>query len=686
MLAAINGLVEGVVIHDADGVIVAANPAAERILGLTLAQLQGRSSLDERWHAVREDGTPFPDGEHPAMVTLRTGRPCTGITMGLNVPTRPATTWIEVDAQPFALPGSARPDGVVVSFADVTHTRQVGAQQYRLTQLLQTLFASEESISRARDESELFHGVCTGLATQGLVRLAWIGLVDAERQKLEVIEASGPATDYLHAMQVRVDDSPEADGPSGRCIRTGRPQLCQDVATDLRMAPWREAQLARGIHSSGAFPLRRRGAVIGALTVYFDAVGGFGEAEVNLFVRLAESISFALDAFENARDLRQTQAQLLQSQKMEAIGRLAGGVAHDFNNLLGVIIGQAELLHDGLPPDPLLRTELAEIRRAAERAAELTRRLLTFSRQTPQERRVVDLVAVVSGMEAMLRRLIGEDITLHVALPADQVAIFADPHQLEQVVMNLVVNARDAMPEGGVLTVGVGPATADTIPSRALGLVTTGEQAHLWVSDTGTGMTPAVLARIFEPFFTTKPAGKGTGLGLATVFGIVTQSDGRLWVDSTVGSGTTMHVALPRATEATATAVATETARPSAAGAGQVVLVVEDEPVLQRVIVQMLERAGYRALLASDGDTALAQLRGAGPRPQLVLTDLVLPGRSGVALATELAVLAPGLPVLFMSGYAAVEAMDQVDPARFLPKPFTRDELLQAVARALGRS
>lgn len=383
---------------------------------------------------------------------------------------------------------------------------------------------------------------------------------------------------------------------------------------------------------------------------------------------------------------KKLEEQLRQVQKMEAIGRLSGGIAHDFNNLLGVIIGYSEILQERLPSKDLLRESADEIVAAGKRAASLTRQLLAFSRQQVLEPKILDLNEVVSDMEKMLRRLIGEDIEL-VTNPDPMLGrVRADQGQIEQVIMNLVVNARDAMPQGGKLGIATANTEMDeTFVKRYPYPVQTGQYIVLTVSDNGVGMDAATKARVFEPFFTTKEKGKGTGLGLSTVYGVVKQSGGYIDFDSEPGEGTTFRIYFRRVNEPVESeGLATEAQQP-AREAG-VVLLVEDEASLLRLTRNLLEMSGYTVLEAKDGNEALRISQQHTGAIDLLLTDIVMPGISGRALAHQLSQERPDMKILFMSGYTGQgigekEYLERGD--LFLQKPVTRDTLTRKVSEAM---
>ena len=380
---------------------------------------------------------------------------------------------------------------------------------------------------------------------------------------------------------------------------------------------------------------------------------------------------------------RRLEDQLRQAQKMEAVGRLSAGVAHDFNNLLGIILGYGAILRSRLT-DETLRAKLEQIMKAGEQAAGLTRQLLTFSRKQVVQPRVLDLNLLVSDLGKMLQRVVGEDIDLKIAAGGDLGRVRADPGQIEQVLMNLVGNARDAMPRGGGLTVATGNVDLDELYASEHAAVRPGPYVLLAVSDTGTGMDAETQRHIFEPFFTTKDPGKGTGLGLATAYGIVTQSGGHIAVYSEVGRGTTFKVYLP-CVDAPAER-RTAGGDQKLAGGTETILVVEDDGGLRELTREVLEERGYRILSAPSGPEALALAEAHAGTIHLLLTDVVMLGMSGRELAQALAVSRPQTKVLFTSGYtddAIVHHRVLEEGTAFIQKPFTPGSLLAKVREAL---
>ncbi len=387
------------------------------------------------------------------------------------------------------------------------------------------------------------------------------------------------------------------------------------------------------------------------------------------------------------RDLteqKRLESQLLQVQKMESVGRLAGGIAHDFNNLLTVINGTSALAMSSLRKDDPLRQDLQVILQSGEQAASLTRQLLAFSRKQIMKPDILDLGALVENMRGMLRRLLGEDVELVVTAPQHLGSVQADPGQVEQVILNLAVNARDAMPTGGRLTIELRNVELDQAYGVDHPSVRPGAYVMLAVSDTGVGMDRATLTRVFEPFFTTKESGKGTGLGLATVYGIVKQSGGSIWAYSEPGKGTAFKVYLPRVDES---ARPEPTARPREAARGsETILVVEDDQVLCRLATRMLQAAGYTVLTAHSGNDAMATLAHHQGPVHLMLTDVVMPGMSGRELAASVAAGRGEIRVIYTSGYTddAMLRHGVLDStARFIAKPYTAEALTRTVREVL---
>jgi signal transduction histidine kinase/CheY-like chemotaxis protein len=441
--------------------------------------------------------------------------------------------------------------------------------------------------------------------------------------------------------------------------------------------------LPSGEKIHGAEGIRR---VMGGAEVTGTAEWGGRQYVVRLLPRRdvtgarAGATGVALDV----TDQKRLEAQFLHAQKMEAVGRLAGGIAHDFNNLLTVILGSAEMLRADLP-DGAAADTLDSIDTAAGQAARLTRQLLTFSRQQVLQPERLDVSVLVHGLEDMVRRLVGEDVDVEVRLAPDLPAVQLDRSQFEQVLLNLVVNARDAMPHGGSLRIETGYVARDASIGDDRCRCDAG-CISLRVSDTGCGMPPEIVEHIFEPFFTTK-GDAGTGLGLSTTYGIVKQSGGHLSVDSIVGRGTTFTIWLPTV-EGRVTAVASAGHDRASNGRGRVLLV-EDDASVSALMALALGRAGFEPLVASNGHDALRILDADAAAIDLVLTDVVMPECDGRTLGLEIGRRFPRVPVVYMSGYAdqrtAPDDPDWAERVRFLQKPFSPGRLVETVRQGLGR-
>jgi signal transduction histidine kinase len=526
-------------------------------------------------------------------------------------------------------------------------------------------------------------------------------LVSADSRRWHLVGEFSPHPE--HAKELRRALGGLQTDIDGRTVtatvaRTGRPVIIDDLRTDA----WR-ARLDPGVwdiverfEQRGAMcvPLRAQQEVIGTITV--GRMGSrpprFEDADVALLQVVADHAtqtilhSRSLEALQRElaehrrtrESLRRTEEGLLQAAKMEALGRLVGGVAHDFNNILSIIVGYSELMLDG---EDCSRDNIEQIHRASLRASCLTQQLLAFSRKEPFSPGPVDLNEIVAAMGPMLQRLLGEQVELHIAAGAELPACHLDPNQLEQVVMNLIINARDAMPGGGQLTIETARVVLDEEYVVAHNGATTGPHVVLSVTDTGMGMSEDVRARIFEPFFTTKPKGVGTGLGLATVHGIVKQSGGNIWVYSEPGRGTTFRLEFPVAHGA-ASALVQEVERDAAEQRGSgTVLVVEDDADVRTLVCRVLSRAGYEALEASSEAEAerLCLLHG---NMKLLITDVVLPRTSGQQIARRLQMLRPSLNVLYISGYGehAVVNHGVLEAGMpFVQKPILPSALLRRV-------
>jgi signal transduction histidine kinase/ActR/RegA family two-component response regulator len=506
-------------------------------------------------------------------------------------------------------------------------------------------------------------------------------LADEKNQQLIFRYVVGESADRLSGTSIPWDK-----GIAGAVYSSGKAEIIPAVRQDPRH--FSDTDRLTGYQSRDMIvvPLKRHGgSPIGVIEVLNKATGQIHRDDLDILVVIASIAAAAIERAHNAEALRQKDIQLQQSQKMEAMGRLAGGVAHDFNNLLTVMQGFSELIVRSLDPSTAGRRYAEEVLRAVERASGLTKQLLAFSRKQVLEPREVNLNELVANLEKMLRRLIGTHINLFTKLDPHLGWVKADPGQIEQVVMNLSVNARDAMPEGGSLTIETAHIELDEAQIRQSAELRPGRYITLSVTDTGTGMDQATLAKLFEPFFTTKAPGKGTGLGLSIVYGIVKQSHGHVAVNSEVGRGTTFRIYLPQVEAAGPGAVAAEPA-PAAAQGSETILVVDDEEQVRSLECGVLQTSGYTVLSAVDGQEALRICRESSGPIHLLVTDLVMPHMNGRELARRAAPLHPSMRVLFVSGYpdeAEISSEHTAEKTDFLQKPFTSDTFLRRVRQNL---
>jgi two-component system, cell cycle sensor histidine kinase and response regulator CckA len=500
-------------------------------------------------------------------------------------------------------------------------------------------------------------------------------LANADSQELVCFDAVGAAASTVIGTSI-----PWNHGFAGAVFSSGEGEIITDVKGDPRHLSIVDVTTGYITRQMIVVPLKRwNGDPLGVLQILNKNENVFTKEDADILTIVSALAAAVIEQMRTMEALRQSETQLREAQKMEAIGGLAGGIAHDFNNLVTVIMGYSEMLLSTSFDERRWRCDLAQIRDAGERAAGLTRQLLAFSRRQVLRPTIVDVNEAILGMAGMLQQLVGEDIQVVTNLDSSSRTIEIDRSQLEQIIMNLAVNARDAMEHGGRLEF----QTENTHVSEGSRLpISPGDYVVVMVSDTGCGMDPLIQSQVFEPFFTTKPLGKGTGLGLSTVYGIVKQSGGTITIRSEVGKGTLFTIYLQGSSKPADLPADSSKPRSTASGT---ILLVEDEPAVRTLVAQVLQVSGYDVIEATHGFEALQKMQTLFDPPDLILTDVVMPQMSGIDLVHQVRQRHPNIKVLYMSGYSDHHALkhDVLTGIAFLQKPFTTVGLADAVRLAI---
>jgi two-component system cell cycle sensor histidine kinase/response regulator CckA len=589
---------------------------------------------------------------------------------------------VDVSVRRIELDSTRRPV-ILAIFRDTSELK-------RLNRALLALSRCNQELVRAANEPELLERVCQIIVNTGGYRMTWVGFPEQDQtNSVRVAAQFGDTGGYLASVHASWADTPEGRGPVGVAIRTGETCIIHNTLKDSRFAPWAERAAEEKFLSVIALPLSGEQGMIGCLAIYSEEEDVFDAEEVAMLRELATNLAYGISTLRIRSEHERSEAevsslegQLRQAQKMESLGRLAGGIAHDFNNLLTVIRGYAELALPIKPGDDGLRRKITEIMKGSDRAQALVSQLLAFSRKQILKPAVLDLNQVVMEISDLLPRLIGEHIHIEVRPGQNLRRIMADPNQMHQILLNLAVNARDAMPAGGTLRY---QTENETLPvSSKFEKITEG--VLLTVSDTGSGIPPELLARIFEPFFTTKERGKGTGLGLAMVYGTVSQSGGRIEVDSAPGRGTTFKIYFPATDELVSASPAENRVLPLKPAYGTILLV-EDEPSLRELISDYLGVSGFTIITAANGAEGLAKAKSHKGPIHLVISDVIMPVMGGREMADRLKLSRPATPILFMSGYtddAAIRRGVSEHRDHYLEKPFELNSLARKVSEVLN--
>jgi len=591
--------------------------------------------------------------------------------------------WFELSIQPV-------PEGIFILSVDITKRKKAEERINHLATTLRAVRDVNQLITREKNRKRLIDKSCEILVRNRSYGLAWIALLDKDKKVISMASAGIVLKQFsVIARRIKSGDSPH-------CLRTLLKQSETFFeATDVKVEHKGCPMVA--LHKGGAgyaCRLEHKGKIYGVMAVDVPSELAEDKEEQGLFLELCQDVSYALASIEKDKEHKQLESEkkklesrLIQSQKMEAVGQLAGGVAHDFNNLLTPILGYSDLIMEKLGDDDSVSGDIEEIKKAAERAAALTKQLLTFSRRQVITPRQIDLNATVSGMENMLRRLIGEDVEFKTIPQPKLKPTMADAGQVEQIIINMAVNARDAMPDGGSLIITTENVVIDKDYVRSNPQARPGEFVLLSFEDNGCGMDKETLEHIFEPFFTTKKTGEGTGLGLSTVYGIMKQHKGWINVYSEPEKGTVFKLYFPASMEK-AKEVSDKNDKPeNLKGQGERILLVEDEPGVRNYAVKLLEKNGYEVFVAANAGEAYELFEKENGHFDLVFSDVVLPDEAGPELVGNLLKGKPNLRILMSSGYANHKAqLSAIEEAgyHFIHKPYGSKEILKTIRETLN--
>ncbi len=623
-------MVQGVVQQSADGKIITANSSAEKILGLSIDQMRGITSVDPRWKSIHEDGTDYSGETHPAMIALKTGQMVKDAIMGVFNHQTDSYRWISINSIPQFKVGEDKPYQVFTTFDDITKRKQAQA----------SLRDSEQFLNEIGSIAQIGgweHDLATG---EGI----WT------RETYNIVE---------------IESGPVPGSDEHLSYYTPKDRVILEEAYRL------------SIETGEQFDLKLQAATAKGRSIWVRVVGR-PEYKDGICVKMKGIL-------QNITEQKNVEMQLQQAQKMESIGRLAGGVAHDYNNISSIIIGYSELALEQVKPEDPLHEDLVEILTAAKRSTDITRQLLAFARKQTIAPKILDLNNTIGSLLKMLRRLIGENIDL-AWLPGEELwSVKIDPSQVDQIVANIGVNARDAIADVGKVTIETQNISFDVKYCADHAGFIPGDYLLLAVSDDGSGIEPDIMDNIFEPFFTTKEQGKGTGLGLSTVYGIVKQNNGFINVYSEPKKGTTIKIYLPRH-EGQAVEAYSDNNIEIPLSRGETVLLVEDDVSILKLGKRILEELGYIVISSSSSIEAAELAKEKASELNLLITDVIMPEMNGQELSEHLKSLWPNLKILFMSGYTAnVIAHRGVldDGVNFISKPFSKRDMAVKVREVL---
>lgn len=580
--------------------------------------------------------------------------------------------------------------GAVIIYKDISKRKQVENELRRVNRALKTLSESNQVLVRATNETNLLNRVCQILVNAGGYCFAWVGYIEENKEKsIKPVSKAGRDEKFLDTVHFTWNNKSKSPDPVNKAIWNGEPCIIKNIIKKPNRCTWCSEAAKRNYASSISLPLLNHGVPFGALTIYSTEQDAFDIKEVDLLKELSEDLSFGIMVLRAREAHKKTeqennkiQMQLLQAQKMESIGVMAGGIAHDFNNLLTAIIGCVDLSLDEVDKTDIVYGDLKEIQIAAQRAADLTKQLLLFSRKKSMKFTSVNINCIIRDLLKMLKRLIGGDIQIITHLTPDLWTIKGDQGTLGQVIMNLAVNARDAMPNGGELTIKTENIVLTEVDSKKMSDASPGQCIRISVTDQGIGMDEKTIQHIYDPFFSTKAIGKGTGLGLSVVYGIVKQHGGYMCVESKIDYGTTFEVYLPALYKKNKEKTKGMSSKKKYQGENQRILVVEDEEKVREFTTSGLNRSGYVVFAAANAREAIDIFKREKGNFDVVVSDVVLPGKSGIELVDGFRTQKPNIGILLSSGYTDHQSRWPIIEQRgfrFLEKPYTLNDLLHLI-------
>ena len=667
---------DSIYITDSSGVIKSWNRKSEELYGYTAGEVLGKQHyilLPERKkekHAQWLDKIIAAEGALSGVFGEE-----------VNVCKDGSELYVEMSLAP--LPQGDELFFVVIN-RDITGRKRAEETLHRAIRAYKALSDCNKAVLRALEEEALLCEAVRIVQKDCEYCFSWIGVAEHDEGKtVRPVAQAGPEKEYLETARVTWEDNERGRGPTGTAIRTGKPVIIEDLMIDPSFAPWRKEAVKRGYVSAAAVPLRNGAGSIGALTVYATTAGAFNGEEIALLQELADNLAYGITSLQMGKKQVQLESQLLQAQKLEAIGTLSGGIAHDFNNILAAIMGNTEMALQILPEYSTAHKHLEQVLKSSERASNLVKQILAFSRKSQENREPLEMKRAVTEVITMLRSTLPTSIEIRENIVSDA-WVTGSEIQMHQVLLNLCTNASHSMRKnGGVLGIELSDVNIDAGNSTAYHDFLPGDYVKLSVIDTGTGIAPEIMKRIFDPFFTTKGVGEGTGMGLSVVYGIVKSHGGDITVESEPGKGTSFHILLPKSA---GKAAEKENVKQPVPRGTERILLVDDEAIIVDIGQKMLEMLGYRVTTAKSGTEALDIFKKGPDAFDLVITDYTMPKMNGYDLAQQMMEVRPDIPLIMNTGYNEMISQEKSLSAgirEFLLKPLDLRKLGEVVRRVL---